>query len=100
MNLIAASGLSLICLTFPATYCKLRPQADWVAPLNPVGLLFFEGFMYCNWKHSFAALAKLCFQEPKFVNGNWEKTTYFASILIAPIPKMLWIRQYARFDLV
>jgi hypothetical protein len=29
-----------ICLTFPATSCKLRPQADWVTPLNPVGLLF------------------------------------------------------------
>jgi len=40
MNLIAASGLNLICLTFPATYCKLRRQADWVTPLNPVGLLF------------------------------------------------------------
>jgi hypothetical protein len=42
-----------IYLTFPATSCKLRPQADWVTPLNPVGLLFFEGFMY---------VTQLCFQ--------------------------------------
>jgi len=89
MNLIAASGLSLICLTFPATYCKLRRQADWVAPLNPVGLLFFEGFMYCNLTHSFAALAKLCFHRPEFANGTLEKTPYSAPILNAPIPKML-----------
>jgi hypothetical protein len=29
-----------IYLTFPATSCKLRRQADWVTPLNPAGLLF------------------------------------------------------------
>ena len=27
-------------LTFPATSCKLRQQANCVTPLNPVGLLF------------------------------------------------------------
>jgi len=27
-------------LDFPGTSCKLRQQADWVTPLNPVGLLF------------------------------------------------------------
>ena len=69
-------------------------------PPQPVRGIFYSETVGCNLTHSFAVLAKLCFQRPKFANGTWGKNNILRSNLECTHPQMLWIRQCARFDLV